>query len=520
MNLTIKFFLAFLLVSVAIVTLMIGIMQVTAQRNFANYIHTMEIMRLEEVVAALAGHYREDGGWESLRNNSEQWRELLRPQRFERGRGRFGRPPPPPGFDRPPPPRKFGGAADQDHERRPLRKELEQGRGRGKRPPWKEKGKGHRRGKRPPFGVEHRLTLFDAGKQPVVGRAPSPEGHTLEAIVVDGATVGWLGLRKERRPSQPLDVDFLKRQSRSFYATGAAMVILAAAVALLLSRHLLAPIKKLTAGTRAIAGRDFSMRIRVRARDELGELASDFNDMAATLERYEQMREQWISDIAHELRTPLSVLRGEIEALLDGVRDPSRETLSSLHAETMQLNQIVSDLHDLSLAESGSLHYEKEIIAPAEILRGAVKKFGPRFEARGIAVADGLGAAEALLITGDRGRLTQLFSNLLENTLRYTDAPGALKIWHDCFGTDLMLHIEDSPPGVPDTSLPRLFDRLYRVDASRNRSAGGSGLGLAICKSIVEAHGGTIRAEQSSLGGVRIELVLPGLEKGAEGQSG
>lgn len=287
------------------------------------------------------------------------------------------------------------------------------------------------------------------------------------------------------------------------------MLVLGAIVAFLLSRHLLSPIKELVRGTRSLTSRRFDTRITVTTSDELGQLADDFNQMAHTLEQYEHMRQQWISDIAHELRTPLSILRGEIEAMQDGIRETTSERLDSLHAEVVHMSKIVNDLHDLSVAESGALHFKREPVNLLKTVRSCLQKYMGRFEEHGIAIVDELGALETIEILGDRDRLIQVFTNLLENTLRYTDAPGALTASILSTHTETVLRFADTKPGVPPASLDRLFERLYRVDDSRNRATGGSGLGLAICKSIVEAHGGTISARNASSGGLQIEIILP-----------
>jgi len=221
------------------------------------------------------------------------------------------------------------------------------------------------------------------------------------------------------------------------------------------------------------------------------------------------MRQQWISDISHELRTPLSVLRGELEALQDGVREMNRATLDSLHAEVLHVGKIVNDLHELSLADTGSLLFVNKPIDPLQVLTNTLESFRTRFERRSIEVQADPAPGEPRRILADPDRLTQLFSNLLENTLRYVNAPGTLKISHHCTAKRLTLTFEDSGPGVPEESLPHLFDRLYRVDKSRSRSRGGSGLGLSICKSIVENLGGDIRAANAPSGGLRLEIVLP-----------
>jgi two-component system sensor histidine kinase BaeS len=272
---------------------------------------------------------------------------------------------------------------------------------------------------------------------------------------------------------------------------------------------LLAPIKQLTEGAQAFASRNFDTRIETTASDELGHLASHFNTMAESLERYERMRKQWLLDISHELRTPLSILQGEIEAMQDGLRDTNQEMLDSVHSEVLHISRIVNDLHELSLFESGGLHLKKEPVFIVKELRERILLFQKSFAQHSTSVTDKLGNDEMLTVMGDKGRLAQLFANLLDNTLRHTDAPGSLLVSKTNTDSHVSLYFEDSAPGVPDESLDYLFDRLYRVDPSRNRSKGGSGLGLAIAKNIVESHGGEISAAHSSLRGLKITIVLP-----------
>jgi len=499
---------------------MVVAMQFYAYRSFSDYIHKVEAIRLSELSAALSREYESSNGWERLRDNPERWRELLRP----RGSAAYAEKPPsmPSGFEsylkplQPPPPRERRGKGRRDRERGlPEDDGLQDGQDR--RPPPDEQNPerkpprddSDRNPERPAFGIEHRLALFDEQKKPVAGRAESIAGHTLQEIAVQGKTVGWLGLRNEKNPSNPLDMAFLKQQARAFYIVGALMLALAAVVAFLLSRHLLAPVQQLIAGTRSLTSRKFDTRINVNSSDELGQLAGDFNQMAQTLQQYEQLRQQWISDIAHELRTPLSILRGEIEALQDGIREASGERLESLHGEVVHMSKIVSNLHELSLAESAALHFKKEPVNLVQALRACLQKFHARFDECGIALVDELGDTESIIIPGDKDRLTQVFSNLLENTLRYTDCPGSLTVRQLCTRSEMLLQFADTKPAVPTESLGRLFDRLYRVDPSRSRSQGGSGLGLSICKTIIEAHNGTIKAQHAATGGLQIEIMLP-----------
>ncbi|MDO9264458.1 MAG: ATP-binding protein, partial [Desulfosalsimonadaceae bacterium] len=356
------------------------------------------------------------------------------------------------------------------------------------------------------------IALFDAAGELVAG-TPGPSNNTLyRDITVDNNVVGRIGLRKIDRLVDPPGMNFLDQQLKIFCFIGVGALLLCAVVSFLLSRHLLSPIRQLVQGTHDLAGLKFDTRITVSSSDELGQLAGDFNRMAETLERYEQMRRQWISDISHELRTPLSIIRGEIEAMQDGVREFSKTALDSLHAEVLTLTRTVGDLHELSLADSGALHFDWQPVNPALVFQDTLNHYRERFDKRRISIRDRLDMAPERLISGDERRLRQLFSNILENSIRYTDSPGTLTIRQTCSDKELSIFIEDSGPGVPPQALARIFDRLFRVDFARSRSGEGSGLGLSICKMIAEAHQGSIRAEAGEAGGLKLIVSFPLLQ--------
>jgi two-component system sensor histidine kinase BaeS len=489
-----KIFVAFLLTSFMVVALMVGIMQFYVSRQFADYVNQTALDRLSVLTTQLAAEYQAHRGWQRLQTDPDLWDQMLREALPQTDLDRSASPSAADESSRPAP-----AALSGTDQRNPIPTDSDEIRS----------DRLHRHLHR----LARALVLFDADVRQIAGGPlrGAPDNYTLQEIVVGGRAVGWLGLPKRERQLSPLDVSFLKEQSVAFYLIGGGILLMAAIVSFLLSRHFLSPVRRLTEGTRALAEFKFDTKIDVRAKDELGQLAADFNQMAQTLKKYEQLRRQWVSDISHELRTPLAILKGEIEALQDGVRQLNQTNLESLHAEVQRLSKLVEDLHQLSLADSQSLMTRNDPVKPLEILSEMVAHFHNRLARRDIETILELSASEAVTVKGDADRLAQLFSNLLENTVNHTDSPGRLKIFENHTAETLKIYFDDSGPGVPREALERLFDRLYRVDKSRSRKmgAGGSGLGLAICKQIVESHGGHIRAANAPSGGLRIEVELP-----------
>jgi two-component system sensor histidine kinase BaeS len=283
----------------------------------------------------------------------------------------------------------------------------------------------------------------------------------------------------------------------------AAAFVLAAGLAYWLSRRVRAMVQT----TNALIHGDYNVRLAPRGHDELAQLARDFNTLAATLAAAQQARRAWIADIAHELRTPLAVLRAEIESLQDGVRPLNQDNLASLAHETGRLTRLVEDLHTLSLSDRGALSYHPEPVDVADAIRDAVAAQRREAEARGLDVR--LDLEDGTMVFADETRLGQVFANLMQNSLRYTDAPGRIAITVKSDGQRAIVDWQDSAPGVAADELPRLTERLYRVEASRSRASGGSGLGLAIARAIVEGQGGTLSVAGSPLGGLGVRLLLP-----------
>jgi two-component system, OmpR family, sensor histidine kinase BaeS len=362
-----------------------------------------------------------------------------------------------------------------------------------------------------PLSLEYRVSLLDENKIYVIGRASAPiEGVSIFPIDMNGKRIGWLSLKESKNYHLPLDRAFAEDRISLYYIIGSVYLIILISITFLFSKHILRPIGKLAEATKNLGHLNFNTRIPIKSSDELGELALHFNNMAQKLEDYERNQKQWLTDTSHELRMPLSVLICEIDALNDGIRKPDKGTLKALGNEARHLMKLVNDLNDISLIESGVLALKKKLLKPLPILSEDVYVFQKRFESSNISIEfefDELAAD--LQVLGDYDRLKQLFSNILENAIRYVKRPGKLIVRQRRDKGLIKFIFEDSGPGVPDEALPFLFNRLYRVDSSRSRKTGGSGLGLAICKSIVEMHNGMIQAQNVQGGGLMIEISLP-----------
>jgi two-component system sensor histidine kinase BaeS len=488
MRLTIQrkvFFAIFILATTLVVVLALA-MRWNLRQGFERYTSAAEFARLDWLIKNVETEYAAHGNWDFVRADPERvWRRISRPSR-ENGQG-----PPPEERDFPPPP-----PADED---RP--------------PPERPFPPPHRT---PPANdtlcIGPRLALLDATDARLAGNSGSKGVGAERPILYQGQVVGKLTLQAAPSSVQQLDSAFLASQNQNLLLAGLTALSLSLLAAWLLARHLLAPIHDVTDGARRIAAGWLDARIPVRQDDELGELAGNFNAMAERLAQVEESRRRWISDTSHELRTPLAVLRAEIEALQDGVRAPDAATFARLHKQVQQLATLVDDLRLTLNREPGVADMEQVLFSPLEVLDETVTAFRDRYAAANIALEASVLPDSGRLMRGDEGRLTQVFTNLLENTLRYTDAGGRLRISVRAEPQRLLLQFDDTAPAPPRAALPHLFERFFRAEPSRSRALGGSGLGLAICKSLVEAHGGCITAGLSELGGLSIRIELP-LEK-------
>jgi len=300
-------------------------------------------------------------------------------------------------------------------------------------------------------------------------------------------------------PESSLEVSFTSLQilfkaiGLFFIWGGLIAVAIALVITFFLSRRILAPVRALTSAARRLGRGDFSQRVQVKDRSELGELADTFNSMAGDLERAEQLQRNMVADVAHELRTPLSNIRGYLEAVRDGVIKPDAAIIRSLDEEATLLSRLVDDLQELSLAEAGELKLICQAGNIGELIKQTVAGVQAQAAAKGLSVSIEM-PDKLPPVNIDSHRISQVLRNLLDNALAHTAKGGTITVTAKQEGSWVEVAVIDTGEGIPAEDLPNIFERLYRVDKSRARATGGSGLGLTIAKRLVEAHGGEIKA--------------------------
>jgi two-component system sensor histidine kinase BaeS len=309
----------------------------------------------------------------------------------------------------------------------------------------------------------------------------------------------------------PLDAreqQYLDRTNLALLVSALGAVTIALLLSLALARTLTHPVRDLTSAIRAMAQGKLGVSVPVRSRDELGLLTTVFNQMSADLARANQARRQMTADIAHDLRTPLSVIQGYCEGLRDGVLKPTPKTFQTMYQEAEHLSLLVEDLRTLSLADAGELKLSRQRVSPRELLERIAAAHQLRAQERQVALQ--VNAEPGLPeVNVDPERMAQVLNNLVGNALRYTPAGGQITLAATQNANHVHLTVQDTGVGIAPDDLPRIFDRFYRGDASRGQQAGESGLGLAIARSIVELHSGTITAESELGVGTTLTVALP-----------
>lgn len=456
-NLSLKLFLVVFLTSLLAIVVMSTAMRAGFQRGFLGFLNELELRRLGQLEQVLEQAYVAEGGWTFLRADPRAWQAFLAGYvRAEEIQGNLvprSTPPPSP-------------------------------------------------------TLLARLAVLDSEKRFVAGRAAAPPEASLRALEVNNRVIGYLAVAPIQAFTEAAELSFQEHQLRILIMSGALTAALAAIAAVLLTRLFVRPIRIATRSVRQLAGGRYDLKLQDGSRDDIGRLYADINHLASTLANNERLRREYTSDIAHELRTPLAILRGELEAIEDGVRPMNEQAMGSLRAELGQLSRLVDALHQLQLADQGALAYRKEDVDLVALLNDERARFQERYSASGVSVEIST-EQSPLLLNADPDQMSRLFSNLFENTLRYTDRDGVLRIELHREGDSVIVDFMDSAPGVSEADRERMFERMFRAETSRNRASGGHGLGLAICQKVVAAHRGHIEARHSPLGGVWMHMRFP-----------
>jgi len=491
MKLIHKFFLAFFITNITLVGLMFAFIYMNFSVEFNHFVEKEEHKHLNEVKQQLVSLYSEFGSWDPISDNTQLWRSIVAPEKNPNTSEVYSK-------DN----TSFAHNTQSINNKKVINKQAATQ----KKSPsmlWVnlpadllQTGK--------------RISLYDENKQVVVGRADINENPYIEAVLLNNTVIGWIGLVPSNLVENSPAEAFLSAQLHNYLLITLFVILLAFIMAIVLSRHLIKPIKQIVVGTSELNKGNFSSRIKPLTQDELGTLSKNFNELAGTLEHNQQMRFQWVSDTSHELRTPLTVLRSHLLAVQEGVFIADEKRISLLINQVDNLSHIVDDLAQLTNSDTANLTYNAVDIDVCEMLQQLIESYTPRFEEHNLSLnSQALQHTDSCLVSGDKDRLHQLFANLLENTCRYTHAGGQINIEINKFEHELVIIVHDSAPGVLPEEHTKLFERFYRVEKSRNRDYGGSGLGLSLCKQIAEAHGGDIAIQDSPLGGLAVKVTFP-----------
>lgn len=328
-------------------------------------------------------------------------------------------------------------------------------------------------------------------------------------IIVDQQTIAILVSWQDQNISSGVASDFAQQQMKRSIFIGVFCLMVASMLGFFVAKAFTKPLHQVINGVEKLSNGDYSHTLHSKRRDEIGQLITHLNFLAHTLEQTRTAKNRWFADISHELRTPLTILRGEIEAMQHGIRKCDAANLQSLLEEALILQRLIDDLYQLSTSDIGALKYDMQVLDLSELVAGYEESTVHQCFDK--ALTAHFSVTENLLFNGDKTRIKQLVSNLLNNSIKYTDLNGSISVALFTEHNNIMLQIDDSGPGleVSEIELTKIFEPLYRLEQSRNRKAGGAGLGLAICKNIVQAHQGTIHAEHSSLGGLKIIISFP-----------
>ena len=465
-----RFFTIIFLINVLLVAGLYVFLHVGFEHTFADYATRRERELAEVLAARLEEHYERRGNWTEL-TNPEYWARFihvsLRPYLLG-----------PPDGRRPPP-------ADER---------------------WRFNRHWSERAHSAPMP---NFFLADANKKLLIGIKEPTKEYLLQTLNYNNQLVGYLGVPLEMDVPEYLDNQIATDNLKNLTIIAAITLTLAFFTAFPLSHLMVRRITALAGYVQKLRQGKYDTKLDLRGNDELNALSKDLAALGSSLETSERQRQQWAADISHELRTPVAILQADLEAMEDGIRTLDNNSIHRLQDQVRRLSSLVGDLHDLTLTDMGALRFNKSEIDLEQVIAEAVDLMGDQFSQHKLQLNFSPKNNQSLTVFGDRQRLLQVFLNLLQNSLKYTDAPGVVSVQCSELNGQAVVEIEDSAPGVKAEQQAHLSERLFRVDNSRNRKTGGAGLGLALCANILKAHEGSLRFSDSTLGGLKVTVVLP-----------
>ncbi|WP_153914308.1 ATP-binding protein [Shewanella sp. TC10] len=491
MNISQKLFLAFVGLTSVVLIATLSLARWGFDQGFISFINSLQQERLEDLAVSYAELYdKSDSNWNNV--TEKQLADILRQYTPQHG---------PIDADRSGPPPRLKGMPPRGEGRQSMPKRPERN-GQNAIPP-------HLRDNfpSPPIRRGPPTALYSNSGKLLVGKEFNIEASIPVDVMYNGKVVAKLYTKPIEKVNSISAEAFSKQQLWTSLGIGLLCLLLASLISWVLARLLLVPVREVVNGISHLSKGNYAERFDVNRHDELGLLMKDIDHLAMTLDKNRTAKNRWFADISHELRTPLSILCGEIDAIKAGIRPFNQQQLASLEQEVMRIKHLVDDLYQLSLSDVGGLKYHFEPIDVTLCVAETMSSLIDKVNEKGLSI--NFIHTEEVIVNGDKMRLQQLFSNVILNAVAYTDSPGNIDV--DLFkesGSVLIL-INDTKPSVPIDECELLFDPLHRQDSSRVRRNNGAGLGLTISRNIVEAHGGSITARPSNLGGLCVEISLP-----------
>lgn len=480
MQIHLKLFLMLCGFSLLILTVMVLTIQWSIGRGMVDYVNQREINALRTMANQLEQKYLEQQSWLPLQGQHRVFRALI----SENLSGTVFRKDP----------RRTAPASD--HSLQPAEQRMQ---------------------RMQPVRPQHAVSyaLLDQDKRLVVGHYPEGLDYSYLPLNANNQQVGYLAVSKRSQLAAGYELDFIQSQQLWLWSAALGLLLVILLLSFPLAKHLVAPILQLRSAMQRAKQGEFVLVPPSKRTDEFGQLDQDYNHLVAALNANEQARKRWLADISHELRTPIAIIRGELEAMLDEVRPVSVKGVSSVHAEVLRLQGLTEDLHALTSAEIGGMEVQLQQIDFQSFLQAELQNYQGYLTDAGIRLICDDHSGRPLLINADPKRLNQLFNNLLSNVVHYANASEVrIQVRTEQQGATALLRVqlEDNGRGVALEHLPMLFDPLFRTDSARQRVLGGTGLGLAICAHIVQCHAGQIQAYQVPSGGLGILIRLPLLQ--------